>query len=193
MASFFRKAWLCFTLLFIWICTVVATGQIRRDPWTKSLILGYVYEGANISTVATVFGTTVKTILRWKQRYETYGTINYEPRSGGPKCKIKNYHIRIIKNILNRKPHIYIYELQRELYRRTGDIFSISQIWIKCKKAKFTKKVITRRFAEANPLAEIAFWNDLTSNNIHINQLVWIDESYICRTSGNRRYGWSLR
>ena len=182
-----------FLLLLIWIVTVCATGTIRRDEWTKALILGYVYQGVKVGTVAKAFGISARTIRRWKFKYETYGTIFYEPKRGGPHDQITRNHVRIIIQLLRRKPHAYIWEIKQDLYRRTGDDFSISAIWKKCKDNKYTHKVLTRRFSEANPYVELGFWAGLSRHNIHINQLVWIDESYLCRTSGNRTRGWGLR
>ena len=183
---------LTFLLILIWICSVFAHGAQRRDAWTKAIILSYVKLGANISAVATAFGTSVKSIKRWQEKYDTYGTLDYEPRRGGPKRKIKPYHVRVIKQILKRRPHTYIWEIRQQLYRRTGDRFSITQIWKRCREVRLTHKVLSKRFAESNPFAELAFWCCLSRHDIHINQLVWIDESYLCRTSGNRKRGWSL-
>lgn len=46
---------------------------------------------------------------------------------------------------------------------------------------------------ESNPYVELAFWKALINNDVHINQLMWMDESYICRLSANRKKGWALR
>ena len=98
-----------------------------------------------------------------------------------------------IVSMINNNATMYICELRAGLYARTGDIFSISTIWRYVHKYNFTNKLISRRFKEANPLLELGFWYSLSHSNINIRQLIWFDESYICRLSGNRKRGWSLR
>ena len=98
-----------------------------------------------------------------------------------------------IVSMVNNNATIYLFELRAGLFARTGDIFSITTIWRHLHKHNFTNKIITRRFKEANPLLEIGFWFALSHNNINIRQLIWFDESYICRLSGNRTRGWSLK
>ncbi len=194
MASFWSRLMMYVLLFFMWIGTAFAAGRIRRDLITKSMVLGFVYNGAPIKLVASIFGIrSVRTILRWKQKFETYGTIDYEPKRGGRRYKIHNYHVDIIVELLRGKPSMYIGEIQKKLYRRTGDLFPIVTIWRKCRKHRLTKKVLSRRFTEANPFAELTFWHCLRTYMINTDMLIWVDEAYICATTGNRTRGWSLR
>ena len=188
--SCFQRLWLSILLCIVWLTTVGAT---RRDIVTKARALAYLYQGADIHDIARTFGCCTRTIRRWRQRYETYGTVSYFPRRGGPRSSWRRRHTDCVIEILQRKPSIYLRELGIELNARFGSNFSLTTIWRKCRAERFTHKLLTRRFSEADPSVELQFWRCMEANNIHVNQLVWFDECYICRKSGNRTRGWSLR
>ena len=185
-------AWL---LIWSWIVNVgVAPSGKRLSEHEQSVIMSHVRRGASIGTIATWFGYHKKTIERLIERYNNNGTGEYytEP-SGGRKPRWNSTHAHHVVSMVNRNATIYLFELRDRLYALTGDIFSITTIWRYLHKYNFTNKIITRRFKEANPLLEIGFWFALSGNNVNINQLIWYDESYICRLSGNRTRGWSLK
>ncbi len=183
--------------LLLILCVLCDVGYApkgqRLCEHTKNMIIKHIQFGKEVRDIAHWFGLPVTTILAYRRKFRKHKTLKYKARSGGKKTKWTQTHTTIVIKIINFQSSIHLRELRIHLYKYTGDLFSISAIWKNLHKNRITNKVLTRRFSEANPNVELAFWYILTVNNVNINSIIWLDESYICRNSGNRRRGWSLR
>lgn len=172
-------------------CAYAPKGD-RLCDHTKRMIIYHIRRGADVKSIAFWMGISVRVIYDYKKKILNGQSLRYKPRSGGPKPKWNNTHTRIAAIVFKENACVYIGELRKIIFNITGDKFGISTIWRNMKLNNLSNKVIQRRFAESNPRVELAFWYSLTANNIHINQLIWFDESYICRLNGNRKRGWSV-
>lgn len=167
---------------------------IRVCQHTKRMVLKHLSEGKDVKEIEYWFGISAKCIGNWQKKYDLASNrLDYKPRSGGPKGRWRDRHLQIAVLCIKINPSIYLHELQFIISKATNDGFDLATIWRHLRKNRFTHKVLTRRFRESNPYVELLFWKAIEMNDIHINQLMWMDESYICRLSSNRRKGWALR
>ena len=184
---------LCFLLIVANLNIIKAPRGKPISEYERERILHHLKNGKTIQDIEYWFGYSYKTIERLIIRYYIQGNTDYKQRRKPQDSKWKPYHTQRAIELLKENNALYLRELQVRLRASTGSQFSLSTIWKHLHKERISNKVLTRRFKEANPLVEIGFWTSLTRNRININQLIWYDESYICRLSGNRRRGWALK
>lgn len=182
-------------LLAVLLINVAAIFRGRRDPLTRQTVLNLVRSpGWTQKRVADLFGLSRATVSRWVSRARNNGDVHvYQRARGGPRGNWTHWHTLTIQFLVSNLATIYVIEAQFMIWRITGDWFSKAKILRRMHAMNLSRKIITKRFVESDPLVELFFWNWLDNHAFHIDQLMWLDESYLCALSANRKYGWALK
>ena len=103
------------------------------------------------------------------------------------------YDLLCIMDIVDHDCSLYAIEIAEELVSRGGSSVCASTIRYWLHKIGFSYKKVWRYARRAQLIHEISYWEHFYTQQYHINQLVFFDESSINRRCANRRYGWSNR
>ena len=104
--------------------------------------------------LACGFSVSYDTLRRWISYYQKYGEVpakskRYRPTISGIRMTSSKYfkpeHIDSLKKITIEQPQLYLDEIQTELYRETGELWSSSTIWRKLRVIGYSLQVAVFR------------------------------------------------
>ena len=116
-----------------------------------------------------------------------------EDRKKRPKITDTSLVSQKIKQILNQKRGTYLREYKDELMRAFRINVSQASIYIYFRRHRITWKKVCKVARSARVENVNQFWTNIKKYAIKYDQIVFLDETYISNTIGNRNYGRSLR
>lgn len=99
-----------------------------------------------------------------------------------------------LKRIIDRRPDLYLDEIQDQFHLETGELWSTSYLWRKLQvECGYSLQVATDRSTRRQQEDIDAFFDDLNRMVSDPSMLVFVDESAKDRNSSRRRRSWSRR
>ena len=107
--------------------------------------------------------------------------------------KMKQRHLTKLKQIVDRRPYLYLDEIQRVLCKKTDMEFKTQTIWdALTKRLGYSLKVLNYKAKEHDRLEKELFKTRLASVLSHPSMLIIVDESHRGRNEGRRNRAWAL-
>jgi transposase len=140
-----------------------------------------------LQQIAQINSTTVQTVYNIKRRLDR--GFEALPYSGGPVHILQDEHETALKLLLDKRPWMYLDELQTFLFEAYSLQPSISTISRTLQRIKITRKRL--KYVAAQRSEELrAEWLDFMQQ-FTANQVVAVDESGSDEKNGDRAFGWS--
>ena len=110
----------------------------------------------------------------------------------GPYPVMSESHELLLVDLLLTKPAIYLRELQRELYIRTGIVMHLSTICRAVRKLGFTRQKLQHVALQQSETERIKFTAEVMAV-FHHSFILWIDETGCDRRNSLRKYAYGIR
>ena len=175
-----------------------AYHHISPDKRT-TIVEQFLHYQWDIDFIAQINDVDPRTVRTYISRVNLHNTVlsptefNAYGSTCGRPSKVTLYDITVILDIIENDCSLYAYEIREMLILRGGTTVSDSTIRYWLHKLGFSHKKVWKYARRARLIQEIAYWEYLSQQQYHVNQLVFFDESSVNKRNSNRRYGWSQR
>lgn len=166
------------------------TGH-KLAPTTLQAVLNRIDGGLNNSQIERETGVMRRHVARFRRNIQYWGQP-YPPecvKLGRPR-RLRQVHRTKMLEYLNGRPQAYLEELRDWLYDEYDLAVSLLTIHNELKRAKWSRKVATKRAAEQSDALRRVFQARVQINYTS-KQIIAIDESACNERTGDRKYGWS--
>ena len=176
----------------LWLFT---KGSRRRYKWRNQLL-------EQVREVAG-FNLCYETLMRWISYYQKYGEA--PARARNRKYSIrglrtskegefkKRKHRKILKEIIDNEPQLYLDEIQKKLFEQTGKLWSCSTIWKQLHTIGYSLKVAVLRAKQQDEEQLAIFQRTVKDRVQHPRQYLFIDETARGANASRRRRAWGPR
>ena len=152
--------------------------------------------------LACGFSVSYETLRRWISYHQKYGEVpakskRYRPTISGIRMTSSKYfkpeHMDALMRISIEQPQLYLDEIQTELYRETGEMWSSSTIWRKLRVLGYSLQVAVFRAKQQQQEEVDLYHTRLNDRMNHPRQLLFLDESAKDQSASRRRRALSPR
>lgn len=141
--------------------------------------------------VAEVMQVSVRTVLRYTERFRVTGEVRKSLQRSGPLPLLSEYEEFYIMHLSLMRPGIYLRELQQELLHHTGQVIDTSTICRAMKRLGMTRQRIRHIALQRSEIKRSEFSVEMSIFNT--SMLIWIDEMGSDRRNALRKYGYGIR
>ena len=156
----------------------------------KDRIQHHLFNGLSPKAIAEIEGCTPKTVRKYKNLIETFGTHTPERHvKRGPPFKLLPAQWESLRVFLAAKPWAYLDEMQLHLFDMWGVLITIQLVSMMLKKLKISKKSLRKEAAERSYECRHGF--KLAISAITHDMIVCLDESGANEHTAYRKRGWA--
>ena len=94
----------------------------------RDRVVEAVLGGDSCRSAARLFGVSAASVVRWMQRYRSYGSAQPAPRGGGRRAVLDDHRAFIVER-LREVPHLTLHGLKNEMAAR-GVKVSHNAVWL---------------------------------------------------------------
>jgi transposase len=74
-------------------------------------------EDISLENTCDIYKCSKQSLYRWVQRYLITGNVENKQRKEGS-YKVKKNHVKFIKDLINKKPDIFLWQILEQLYEK---------------------------------------------------------------------------
>lgn len=113
------------------------------DHHFRQRVLEKIFAGSSKQEVAATFNLGLRTVQRWKMRFDAYGEIGpgRQRITSGVHGTVMEYHLLHALQKLEEMPTLYYQEICDDIALTFGAIYTQDQLYIALKHAGITRKV----------------------------------------------------
>lgn len=164
----------------------------RIDNGVKERALQLIAEGWPLEHVIEVFGVSRRSINRWANNYDTFGSVKPPVVING-RPKVLNHHaVEGLYDLLAESPDLYLDEIAEYLALYHDLPISITALHDNLTELGLTWKIMRRAALERDDTLR-AVWLEDTLLRYTADEMVFLDESSKDGHTIFRKYGRSLR
>lgn len=157
-------------------------------------VFGFYFLGLSKAKLSKIYARSPPTIASWINNFEKFGCI--ERKKADPTSLYRKFTAekrKWIVDLYKKKPILYLDEAIA-LYRKEFDeAISAASVSIILHEANLTWKVVERRAIQMSINDVIRFFNELSSINWQLHQLIFLDEVSFDDQDMIRKHGYAVK